>query len=178
VLIGAATPRGRRWSGRALARQDAGLLKKRRRILPEGQAARIPAEVPAVVEPEGGVSGSRGEPLPLLPRNEPVVAAVNHQYRSGKGPHRLKAVEVIAQQPGRRPVGGRKGIERRERRLQDEGAQRAVPRELADRTAAERLSLINVPHEMNVRDCEERQRRARSPERDLRHAQVASRAQA
>lgn len=84
---------------------------------------RIPAQVLAVVNLQGGVRRCRGQQLPLLPWDHRVCPAVNHEHGPGKTPYCCQVVEVIPQQKRRRPVVRRERIQRRKSGLEDERAQ-------------------------------------------------------
>jgi hypothetical protein len=77
--------------------EDSSLFQERRRVLPKRDMVRIPAPVSAIVQFENRVRGGGGEALTLLPGNELVVAAVDHEQRAGVVGHRVEAVEVVAE---------------------------------------------------------------------------------
>jgi hypothetical protein len=74
------------------------LDQKRLRIFPEGQMLGIPASMATLIENERGMRGGRREPPTLLPRDEAVFSAVDHQHRSREMRDRGQIVEVIAKE--------------------------------------------------------------------------------
>ena len=58
--------------------------QKRIDIVPKRESIGIPASVPAIIQPESGVSRRGGQALTLSPRNQLIVTAVNDQDRAGE----------------------------------------------------------------------------------------------
>jgi hypothetical protein len=124
----------------AIRGKNSRLQQNRGHVTPERQTLRIPTSMPAVIQAEGGVPRCGSEPQTLLPGNEPIVSAMNHQHGPRKTLRYRKVVEVIAQQEARRPMAYGESIERGECRLQDQCAQGSVPCQQTDGTSAERLA--------------------------------------
>src|ERR1700691_492027 len=92
-------------------RKDSRIEKKWLRIFPKWEMVRVPASMPAIIEPKRGVSGCKREALTLFPRDELILAAVNDQHRTREVRERGQIVKMVSKQKRWSPIRRRKNVQ-------------------------------------------------------------------